>query len=440
MLPIDLTLTRIPSRNIHASVPLSPPTPLDAIPHVFVFPPEEERTENPPWCCFNPSDDRDSDYSDLEEHPSDLQFIDVALDFLNDHAGDDANIAPIFSRGSMDEAVEQAAVTRKAEKRSSSVLSFMSYRNDGEGRQHGARELPEDIVEVFKVRRNEGKQEVPPPIKRSKTLKMPFQKAFRSIKNVGKSSASRKPNVKDIRASIMAPPGSLAKQAPQEEIEPTLPPSRASSPVLTRRASQRLSKIFTKRNHSNVDLTTTASTFTSDSQSSSHCRETATPLVVDDLGVFISDPNQPERPLISSVSSKRSSKRFSVLDLHRVFAFSPSPPTPGEEDQDIPRPSQDAPSLPALSHDSASVPSTTSSESIHASPDVAFSDPLSYAVNNKVHWRTSAEMRRLSNPTGVPSDVNFEMRLDSLHFDSLSFDPEDFDVSMALDGQRRLLN
>ena len=27
-------------------------------------------------------------------------------------------------------------------------------------------------------------------------------------------------------------------------------------------------------------------------------------------------------------------------------------------------------------------------------------------------------------------DFSFEMRLNSLHFDSLSFDPEDFDVSM----------
>jgi hypothetical protein len=31
-----------------------------------------------------------------------------------------------------------------------------------------------------------------------------------------------------------------------------------------------------------------------------------------------------------------------------------------------------------------------------------------------------------------------EMRLDSLHFDSLSFDPEDFDVSMAVAGNQRL--
>ena len=37
--------------------------------------------------------------------------------------------------------------------------------------------------------------------------------------------------------------------------------------------------------------------------------------------------------------------------------------------------------------------------------------------------------------TGFPTprrlgDLSFEMKLDSLHFDSLSFDPEDFDVPM----------
>lgn len=31
---------------------------------------------------------------------------------------------------------------------------------------------------------------------------------------------------------------------------------------------------------------------------------------------------------------------------------------------------------------------------------------------------------------GRPRDLSFEMRLDSLHFDSLSFDPEDFNMSI----------
>lgn len=37
----------------------------------------------------------------------------------------------------------------------------------------------------------------------------------------------------------------------------------------------------------------------------------------------------------------------------------------------------------------------------------------------------------LPSPTR-PRDISFELRLDSLHFDSLSFNAEDFDVSMNL--------
>jgi hypothetical protein len=43
-----------------------------------------------------------------------------------------------------------------------------------------------------------------------------------------------------------------------------------------------------------------------------------------------------------------------------------------------------------------------------------------------------------AEPAGVPRDIDVEMRLDSLHFDSLSFDPEDFDVSLEMDGNQRL--
>lgn len=62
-----------------------------------------------------------------------------------------------------------------------------------------------------------------------------------------------------------------------------------------------------------------------------------------------------------------------------------------------------------------------------------------YPVDEQGHWRSSADLRHSTDePKGVPGDLGFEMRLDSLHFDSLSFDPEEFDVSLAIDGQRRL--
>lgn len=444
-------LVKVPSRNPPASALSVPHTPRAFVPYVYVFPPEEERAETPPWCCFNPADDA-SDYSDEGQDNSDVQFIDVALEFMNDHAGDDANVAPIFSRASMDEAVEEVRSTRKAEKRSNSVRNFMSY-GSSEGRQHGGRELPEDVVEVFKVRRSESNQEVAPTArtKRSKSFKMPFQKALRSIKNVGRGSSSRKPSAKGIpaSASIGAKP---AEPLPQEEIVPTPSPSRSASPMLTRKPSHRLVQMFSIKNHSNADLITTladpsqlasssqsspqlastsqsSSQLASSSQSSSQLRNTPSPVVVDDLGVFVSDPSQPKE-LAPSVASRTSSKRFSVHDLHRVFSFSSSAPAPGEEPQETPRPSQDAASLPTLSHEDSSDPSTTSEESAHPP-----SEPPT--PSSKIHWRTSAEMRLSSADVPQDEDVSFEMRLDSLQFDSLSFDADEFDVSIALDGLRR---
>lgn len=410
----------------------------DGMPHVFVIPPEEEQFETPPWCCFNANgvNDPDSD-DDYDDHPSDLQYIDVALDFIHDADGNQD--IRVSMEGTEEEEEEIVAVPRKAEKRSSSVLSFMSYRNDGEGRQHGARELPEDVIEVIKVRRNEGKSDfvAGPAPKRSKTIKMPFQKAFKSIKNVGKSSSSKKPHAKDIWPGSQSAPGiskstQTSPQKPQEEIVP-----RAPTPMLTRQGSRRLSQLFSRSNNSNIDLTSSPSdpiTLSSSTTESSTLTSQANPgpsPMVDELGVAL-EPNT-ERPISPSLSSRRSSRRFSVLDLHRIFTFSSIPSIPVEDQELSPRGSQDAPSLPTLvSRDGSSVPSTTSSE-------FSAGGSAMYPVDEQGHWRSSADLRHSTDePKGVPGDLGFEMRLDSLHFDSLSFDPEEFDVSLAIDGQRRL--
>lgn len=423
------------------------PTLRDGMPHVFVIPPEEEQLHTPPWCCFDANEQNDPDYddADYDEHPSDSQFIDVALDYIHD-VEENAEITPVFRRVSLEEATQEVVLSRKAEKRSSSVLSFISYRNEGEGRQHGARELPEDVIEVVKVRRNEGKAvdaTTGPAPKRSKTMKMPFQKAFRSIKNVGKGTSRPKHHAKDVLSSSQGTP----QAQPQEEIAPS---SRATSPMLTRQGSRRLSQFFSRSNHSNADLVlatteptivTTSNTDSSTLSNIEHTPETS-PLV-DELGVNV-EPTQSERPLSPTLSSNRSSRRFSVLDLHRLFTFSSSPSIPTEDqDQNLnSRTSQDAPTLPTRSsHTPSSIPSTTttSTSSEYAYPALISTDAYSVdKIGGGDRWRTSNEIRRsVDEPEGVPGDLRFEMKLDSLHFDSLSFDPEEFDVSLAMDGRRR---
>lgn len=485
------------STNVHRrllSLPPTSPSLRDGMPHVFVFPPEEEQMVNPPWCCFNASEHLHPDYDDADdddddEHPSDAQYIDVALDFIRD-TEENSDATPVLRRASVDEAREEIIVPRKGEKRSSSVISFISYRNDGEGRQHGARELPEDIVEVVKVRRNEGKVDAStaiqnPATKKSKSIKLPFQKAFRSIKNVGKSSSSRKPHAKEVWTSSRSTPNVPTRGAAtpqQEEIQPPLPPAppRAPSPLLTRRASRRISQLFSRSNYSNVNLISVPpsepkptpepapapeplperppSLVISTAQSSSlpYLRDTDTSPSVDDLGVpttpASADINSPltERPISPSLSStsRKSSRRFSVMDLHRLFTFSSSPSIPVEDlDQDsneTPRPSQDTvPSLPPLVTSNDAI-STTSSTSSYNYPPITFSSlenqPNDNTGRSKTQWRTQEEQQHWSSdkPAELPRDISVEMRLDSMHFDSLSFDPEDFDMSLAMDGRRRL--
>jgi len=174
---------------------------------------------------------------------------------------------------------------------------------------------------------------------------------------------------------------------------------------------------------------------TTESSSLPSLRKSDTSPSVDDLGV-ITDAKPTARPFSPTLSSKGSSRRFSVLDLHRLFTFSSSPSIHAEDQDSSPRASQDIPSLSSVVSPEFSIPfvSTTSM------PSEFVSRPTSptYSVETIGGIRASAEMRRSADqPVGVPRDLSFEMRLDSLHFDSLSFDPEDFDVSVAMDGRRR---
>lgn len=438
--------------------------PVSPIPHVFIFPPEEEQHGNPPWCCFNASD-HDEPLDHCDDSSLDAQYIDVALDFIRD-SENISDSTPVYRRASLDES------PRKCAKRSSSALSFISYRNDGEGRHHSSMELPEgiNIVEVVKVRRNEGKtdpssiQHIPATMKRSKTttIKLPFQMAFRSIKNVGKSRKA--PRAKEVRTSSSSVP-SKAVSMPQEDILPH---------PLTRRASRRLSQLFSR---SRVDLASVTpsepspaearpsspvmdrppSLAISTAQSSSlpYLRNTDTSPSIDDLGFpTFPDVNSPEPTSERSVSPSlsRSSQRFSVMDLHHLFTFSAPVGEDHASTSSSRSPSQDpGPSLPPLviSNDATS----TSSSSVSSYNYFTFSaldTDCTSTVDTTVNFTTNTTdivagssgkpqtPAPSSQPASVPGDINVEMRLNSLHFDSLSFDPEDFqfDVSLSVDARR----
>jgi len=77
---------------------------------------------------------------------------------------------------------------------------------------------------------------------------------------------------------------------------------------------------------------------------------------------------------------------------------------------------------------------STSTSSTHSHPDVPHAaehlvdDDYGKEIESK--YGRSLDLHDGGDGQLHPGDLSFEMRLDSLHFDSLSFDPEDFDVSM----------
>lgn len=342
--------------------------------------------------------------------------------------------------------------------------------------QHDIRE-DSDVIEVVKVKRPKDNKSnhtdhVPPSpssqepqLKRSKTFRARASRAFRSIKSVSLPRGNSKSHVKDLWTSTESMPGIFRGVLhSREDVPPT--------------ASRKLSSLFQKQPFSSAEGILSSSTTTSlpylkgsdttpsiaeirpsyefierpltpcaptydhslrrpvssadfqrapssESKSSKdfkrHVSSQNLQRPEKDLRPVSSDDfQQEERPTSPSPpSTQKSRKRFSVNELHRLFSFSPEPPS------------------------SSIVPSTSTSASTSSTlsyPDVPYAavhfvdDDYGREIEGKYGRNLDlldGDDNELPSPTR-PRDISFELRLDSLHFDSLSFNAEDFDVSMNL--------
>ncbi|KAH7930896.1 hypothetical protein BV22DRAFT_1042979 [Leucogyrophana mollusca] len=418
------------------------------MPHVFVIPPEEEQQENPPWCCFD-ADELPESNGDFPSNP-DIHFLDDPYLLQQPETS-----APVFRRPSIDEPGSGIVMPKKGETRSMTDSSPSEDRASGERvRRRDVRE-DSDVVEVVKVKRSKepvgsnDRLEHNSNMKRSKTFKARATKAFKSIKNlnVGKS-AQRKPHVKELWTSSESMPGifkGMQEQIrqQQEQCAPPLP-----QPSLSRRNSRSLSHLFQSAKPPRSEWNTKPSPPVSPSEpthiipsdtSSSlpYLRGSDTTTSLVEVFAPSDYEGSPDRPVSPGLSVRKSRRRFSVLELHRLFSFSSSSP-------DDPMPT--SPTTAFASSCSPSAPSSSTSTTSSECPDVPTEEGAYAAVRfldldvdeinddaltkqSAPHWRRSlgAEHNSALPP---PRDLSFEMRLDSLHFDSLSFDPEDFDVSM----------
>ncbi|CCM02863.1 uncharacterized protein FIBRA_04975 [Fibroporia radiculosa] len=389
------------------------------MPNVFVIPPEEEQEENPPWCYFDASEAAQGAHAT----EPDIEALDTALHF---HQQVD-NRAPAFHRSLQNDSQDTVVLPRRG-----SLTYVREAAMTGAEEDVKRKTFDEEIVEVVKVRRNEGRENISKPqadtIKKSKTFKARATQAFKSIKNVGKGV---RPPVSSVSASTCVS-GENARVSEDARFRETLP--RPSSPNLTRRRSLVLSQLFTFSNSSrpmsaepdsptspvasssstlplrHSMQTLPSATSPLKSQSQSHARRLHPSPSLEDCA----DPpshSTGDHSLPKSSLSKRKSfrKRISVLELQKLFSVS-NPPASATSVQDSR--SSIADTFATAESDPHTLPSSRSSSSA--------SSISSYAY-------VSEDLSPPFELDACISDPDLEeMRLDSLHFDSLHFDPEDF--------------
>lgn len=418
------------SNIMNSTMAVEPALMTSRMPHVFVIPPEEEQQENPPWCCFDADQPNDSaDRSPVSRHDIHLFNVPYTPQLPQTSAGSPAVCVPVVGPPRT-----KPVTSKKLEKKQRPEAVKIVEKAVERG---GCRDVREDsdVIEVVKVKR--GKDDLTDPeehskMKRTKTLKARATRAFQSIKNVGRGS--RKQRIKDLWTSSEGVPGAF--KGMQEHIrhqeEQLQQPPPIISPSLSLSNSRSLSQIFQSTKSPQPPSAIAPGPASQNLPSFSPSRDGCSSLSKS-LGP---EPTSTE-PTTPKPSTKNN-KRFSVRELHKVFTFpssSPStrPPTP-----------QTAPTPPPARNDS--VPSMATST---VSSD--YDDPADDAYSNVqfLNHRTDRKLAAMHHCpaviddeddygtllSGHPRDLSIEMRLDSLHFDSLSFDPEEFNVS--IDGSRR---
>ncbi|TFK55293.1 hypothetical protein OE88DRAFT_1805660 [Heliocybe sulcata] len=505
-----MVLVLPPNSDIIPRRPSSPTLdsrPVLQVPNVFVIPPEEEQEYSAPYCCFDAA-------APMEDELADIESLDAALNLVHQSSNSPMSYQPYQTNWDFRLQMPICADVPRPQ----SQLAQEWEHAVREARRHY--EDDSEIIEVIKVRRNEGLNERfneglgDGAIKKNRTLKSRASRAFMSIRNMSKgnrktsaiSTFAQREEYRDSLDSTATSARSTSESGPDQ-----VDRSRAQSPdepprKLSRRKSLTLSSIFAmshgNRSSSSVNVdravsqrgpssadqepdrtispsSSMGSSITSTSESSASAEDT-------ELFMPVAPPEDlPPRPT-SSLSVKRSfRKRLSTLNLSRIFTSSAETDSPSEASTTRPVPAPYSIPMP-MSPDSrvsvqfSSCPTEPSSEAlatptddVHRSPTLQslprFTgssslelNPLGIVTQNDSQGTippsksgeslSASESRESMSPsesTGsmTPSesttteiseplsdtepddeDETGQMTLDSLHFDTLQFDAEDFTI------------
>ncbi|OAX38719.1 hypothetical protein K503DRAFT_770176 [Rhizopogon vinicolor AM-OR11-026] len=435
------------------------------LPHVFVIPPEEEHSQNPPWCCFDADLPPDNSASiEVKDILLDVPFLLHQSEPNSPLLFDQPGAGPVVT--STPQSKSSSSRTVKRHRPQDIKTSAMLRENDQMRIVRRDVRDDSDVIEVVKVKRTKDHKSIhtdhappspsnpEPQLKRSKTLRARASRALKSIKNVSLSRGKQtnsKPHVKELWTSSESMPGIFRGVLHSQEH--VLMPRRKLSGFFHKQPQAeglqcskgsdttsisdiRPSYEFIERpltpcaptyDHSLRHPVSSADFQRPPSPESKSSKDLKQPTSSQDLQPSESDSWRPvssqdfrqeERPTSPSSSTRIPRKRFSVNELHRIFSFSPEPPS---------------------SFTSAPTSASASNSSTHSHPDVPYAaahladDDYGKEIEGKYgrSFDRSLDLLDGGDDHLRATDASFEMRLDSLHFDSLSFDPEEFDVTLG---------
>jgi hypothetical protein len=415
----------LPFDHDHA---LPPPPPSSAsspsfqMPTVLVHPPEEEQDEAMPWCAFDAN--QETTQPGAAFSTPEMEELRSKLDVWSETVRPTAEHAPTFHRAQADSDVIMPRRGSSSNPSLSGRVNPLGLATIPESPKRPKERDDEDIVEVMKVRRGEGMLDVTyahgtvPALRRSKTLRSRAAQALRSIKNVGK--VPRKPTAEHVfpaKENGHPPKSPTPVHAPATATGDKRAKSLSthpSAPRLKKRMSQPLSNLF------GLGLSTpTAAQNTSDvigvEASLSHSGRFRTMPYAFKGSASASALNlstdEPARPTSPTFSIRGTRHKFSFVNLQSIF---PGNSTGTSEPEPEPQPVAANPELdePALSR-------TVQTPVDEWDSGEDYDSPRRHA--------NLGTMYRPSDESSYPEqEISFETRLNSLHFDSFSFDADAF--------------
>ena len=404
---------------------LSASSPAFHMPTVLIHPPEDEAM---PWCAFDVN--QEVAEAEVVFTTPDMELQQSELDEWPQAVRPTAEHAPAFHRSQADSGVimpRRGSTSHSTLPRAANLPGLAPIL---ESPKRQKEKDDDDIVEVMKVRRGEGMLDVAyahgtiPTIRRSKTLTLRSRaaQALRSIKNVGKTQRrppleqvfpAKKNEQPTVKVEVPTPTQSSSTvDKRRAKLKDVFNPTHTSTPRLKRRNSQPLTSVIGLGDsesglvgRSAPDTDTIGLGFSPSLPHSGGFRtfpysrgaSASTPA----LQLSKDEPARPTSPTFSLRSHRR---KFSFGNLQSIFSGStqPMPEPQAEASPDINVPAE---------------PQTPVDD--EWDPDEDYDSPRRRIAPGRVP-------RRSDDNAFPEQDISFEMRLNSLHFDSFNFDAEVF--------------